>query len=150
MLKDELSQIFALNREVKHLHGQYRQKRTEYDVTVQGPVLSDTVQGSSPEWPYCLHTMTVAGIPDATGKRGEYRKALAKAVSQIWDMAERRERQRNRLLACIDGIENAEMRLILTLRYIDGLKWPEVAARMGPDYSEDGIRMSVKRFLEKS
>lgn len=149
MTKDELSSLFALNREIDHLHEQYRQARAQYDSTFKGDVLSDTVTGSSPEWPYCQHTMTIAGIPDATGHRGEYRKELAKTISQIWDMAQRRERERNRLLVYIDGIEDSEMRLILTLRYVDGLHWPEVAAKMGPDYSEDGVRKASERFLEK-
>ena len=113
-------------------------------------MLHDTVTGSSPEWPYCQHTMTVAGIPDATGRRSEYRAQLAKIYIKLWNMAEKRERERDRLLSYIDGIQDAGMRLILTLRYVDGCSWPEVAAKMGYEYSEYGIKMAVQRFLEKN
>lgn len=48
----------------------------------------------------------------------------------------------------IGTIEDPVARRALGLRYLDGLTWPQVAARMG--YSgESGARMAVSRFIEK-
>ncbi|MGN0338642.1 MAG: hypothetical protein ACI4EE_14205 [Lachnospiraceae bacterium] len=50
----------------------------------------------------------------------------------------------------IDTIEDSRKRLILKLRYVDGLQWREVAKRLGPGNNEDAIRIEITRFLDKA
>lgn len=49
----------------------------------------------------------------------------------------------------IDAIEEPRKRLILRYRYIDGMTWRQVAIKLGPGNSEDGIRKEVDRFIKK-
>lgn len=51
----------------------------------------------------------------------------------------------------LTGIQDAKVRRMIELRYVEGLTWRQVAKRMyGSPYFEDTARMRVKRFLEKS
>jgi len=49
------------------------------------------------------------------------------------------------ILQCPD----LHMRRILCLRYLDGLAWEEVAARIGGGNTEDSVRKAAQRFLDK-
>ena len=46
-------------------------------------------------------------------------------------------------------IEDSEIRRIARFRYIDDLKWKEVAVRMGKGYSEDFCRQKMNDYLKK-
>lgn len=50
----------------------------------------------------------------------------------------------------IDTVEESRKRLILKYRYIDRLPWKDIAAKMGPGNSEDGIRKEIQRFIDNS
>lgn len=52
--------------------------------------------------------------------------------------------------AWISDIDNAFLRCIFTLYYVDCLSWQQVAMRIGGDNTGDSVRMIAKRFLEKS
>lgn len=49
----------------------------------------------------------------------------------------------------INQIDNSRMRRLITLRYIEGLSWVQVARKMGKHHTADGCRMAVERFLAK-
>lgn len=71
------------------------------------------------------------------------------------NMIERQERQvqemaqlANELDSWMHGIDDAVVRRAVALRYLQGLTWAQVAARMG--YAgEAGPRMAVGRFVER-
>ncbi|MCL2568001.1 MAG: hypothetical protein FWE12_00985 [Oscillospiraceae bacterium] len=52
------------------------------------------------------------------------------------------------LQAFIATIDDSQVRLIFTLRYIDGLSWHQVAWRLGGNTS-DSVRMTHNRYLAK-
>ena len=54
----------------------------------------------------------------------------------------------NELDGWIASIDDTIVRRAMTLRYLQGLTWPQVAARMGYA-SESGARMAVRRYIEK-
>ena len=54
----------------------------------------------------------------------------------------------NELDGWITSIDDSVVRRALTLRYLQELTWPQVAARMGYA-SEAGPRMAVSRFVER-
>jgi hypothetical protein len=57
-----------------------------------------------------------------------------------------RARKLNRF---INGVEDAHMRAILTLRFVNGLSWEQVAESVGGGNTVAGVRKSVYRFLRK-
>lgn len=55
----------------------------------------------------------------------------------------------NRVEDCIANVASAEKRLILRLHYQDGLRWQEVAERMGAGYTGDAVRIAASRALRE-
>ena len=68
---------------------------------------------------------------------------------QQMDVKEKIDAQINLIEQCINEIDNSRMRRLITLRYIEGLSWVQVARKMGKHHTADGCRMAVERFLAK-
>ena len=58
--------------------------------------------------------------------------------------------ERNRITAYLDGVDDAQLRLIMHLRFVDGLSWAQVGASVGAGYTGDACRMACKRYLAKT
>ena len=55
----------------------------------------------------------------------------------------------NRINRYIESVDDSEMRMILTFRYINGLPWEQVAMNISPYASGDSVRKAHDRFLRK-
>lgn len=123
MTKQELSQLYWLNREIAE------DKRR----------LAELSTG----------TGQVAGLPfleDAESAREnlETAKELLEAKMQV-AFAEY-----NRLNRYIASVEDSFLRQILALRYVNGLSWTAVAMHMGGGNTGDSVRKAHDRFLKQS
>lgn len=54
-----------------------------------------------------------------------------------------------KLCEYVANIEDSMMRQIITLRFIQGMSWVQVAMELGGGNSADSVRMMVKRFIAK-
>lgn len=139
MTTEKLENYRALVDEVRDL--EERRKRLSSGLH---PV-QDTVTGSSPTFPYVEHTIQIGGI----SRRQE--EAMRKIDRLRRERMEQAQVQLAEIEGFISSITDAKMRRMVTLRYVDGLTWRQVAKRMyGSPYFEDTARMRVKRFLEKT
>ena len=59
------------------------------------------------------------------------------------------EQLRGQLTAYLDGVDDGQMRRILTLRYLEGMTWWEVADHIGGGNTADGVRMAHARYVQK-
>lgn len=55
----------------------------------------------------------------------------------------------NQVEKFIASVEDSRMRRIITLRVIDNLSWNSVADRIGGGNTEDSVKKSFYRFMEK-
>ena len=55
----------------------------------------------------------------------------------------------NEIESFMNSVSNSRVRLIIRLRYINGLQWEEVARQMGGGNTEDTCRMMLDRYLKK-
>ena len=55
----------------------------------------------------------------------------------------------NQVEEFIASVEDSRMRRIITLRFIDNLSWNKVANHIGGGNTEDSIKKSFYRFMEK-
>ena len=138
MTQEKMQQYRQLAGEIAEL--EERLKRARRRVTV----VADTVRGSSEAFPYCARTVTVRGV---AARR-------VRAIERIERLRRVRLARSKELLAEIemflDGIEDARMRRLLSLRYVDGLEWRAVARRVyGAPVYEDAARKAVARFFEE-
>jgi hypothetical protein len=148
-LKKELSQLSDLQGEVKMLEQQLA-GLSEQRRDINSNVKTDSVKGSMPGFPYVLHNITVKGLSDdELGQKQGIKSDIEAVKAQLHDRRAACLKEYKRLNEFIASVDDSEMRQILTLKYVYGLHWPDIAAKMGPQVSKDSIRMAHDRFLEK-
>jgi len=130
MTKQELSQLYYLNREIEQLKNRIAELE-------------------------CIATSTssvITGMPHASGvsdKVGKYAAEIAD-LKELLDLNLRKcFYELNRLNRFIESIEDSQMRMILSLRHINGLGWNQVAASIGGGNSDKSVQMMESRFLKK-
>lgn len=130
MTKKELSQLYWLNREIE----EEKRKLHELEAAASG----------------C--TASITGLPHVMGaydKIGD----LAILIAEQRDLIDLKVRQSvieyNRLNRYIAGVEDAQMRVILSLRYVNGLSWQQVAFHMGQEGDGSTQRKQHDAFLRK-
>lgn len=142
MTKKELEQYRHLGREIKLYQSQ--KKDTRRDLADYGQAAS-TVRGSMPQFPFTQRCIFVGGVP---GYEDEQEAEIRELAARI----ERLRQRRQSIREYIQAIEDSELRQIFTLKYVEGtrkVEWSEVAKRMGPGYTEGGVRKRAKRYLSK-
>jgi hypothetical protein len=130
MTKRELSQLYSLNREIEEQHRRLKE--------LEGLATSCTSH--------------VTGMPRADGisdKIAKYAAEIADLKSLLDLNLKKCFYELNRLNRYISSIEDSEMRMILSLRYINGLCWEQVAASISPYASGESVRKAHERFLAK-
>ena len=130
MTKKELSQLYWLNREIE----EEKRKLHELEAAASG----------------C--TASITGLPHVMGaydKIGD----LAILIAEQRDLIDLKVRQSvieyNRLNRYIADVEDAQMRMILSLRYVNGLSWQQVAFHMGQEGDGSTQRKQHDAFLRK-
>lgn len=118
---------------------QYKHMRKEMELLQEElermETISDTVKGSSPEWPYTEHTMRV---------QGRHAGAEERVRQKVRELARRCERVER----AIDKAPNSAVRCVLTMRYLRGMKWAQVAEAMDED-SEDSVRKMAEGYFKE-
>lgn len=97
-------------------------------------------------------TSSISGLPHIGLLRGSDR--TDKFISMI-DVLEQQIKERVlnsaalyvQIWAYINTIHDPLVRLIISLRYIDGLPWQQVANNIGGGISVSGVRMILDRYL---
>ena len=117
MTKYELGQIKKTVKEIDELTKQV--KSAEY--SVMPGMISDTVTGSSRSFPYAKHTIIIEGV-DFTGYDKEVKRLKDKLERRIKDLQD----QVDEAYEYIETIKDSEIRMILTLRYINGVTWDQL------------------------
>lgn len=129
--KKELSQLYYLNKEIK----QQQERLQELESIATS----------------C--TRKITGMPSG----GEISDKLSKCVVEIADLKALLDLnlkkcfyELSRLNRYIDSIEDSHIRMIMSLRYINGLSWRQVAFSIGGGNTEDSVRKMHDRYLQKN
>lgn len=131
MTKKELSQLYYLNREIE------RDKRRLEELEALAAGCTQQITGMP-------HAPGVADkIGNCAAEIADLRGIIDANIQKCWY-------ELNRLNRFIQSIDDSQMRQIMTLRYINGLSWRQVAMSIGGGNTEDGVRMMHNRFLDES
>lgn len=128
MTKKELSQLYWLNREIERDKERLRE-------------LESAAQPGAQK---------ITGMPSGAGvsdKIGNYAAEIADLRGIIDANISRCFYELNRLNRYISSIDDSQMRLILSLRYVNGLSWQQVAFSMG-ETDESYPRRKHNSFLK--
>lgn len=126
MTVKELKQYRSICREIA-------EKETE----IKEHTVCGTVVGSSPDFPFVKHTITIGGV--------EHSEKYAETMAQI----QRLKRQKRRIERFVSSISDSQTRRIFELRYIKGdycPSWNAVAFAVGGGNTADGVRMRALRY----
>ena len=97
-------------------------------------VVMDTVEGSSPEFPYTKHTVSIRGVPEPRhSQEAELQRLRA---------------QRREIEAWVAALPTEKERTLVELHALQGLPWPKVFRQTG-GVSPDAARKQYERILKK-
>lgn len=94
----------------------------------------------------------LTGMPHATGtadKVGDLAVEIADLSAHIETLRDQLARDEKVIAGFIDGIADAQTRIIFRLRFLRGLSWKTVADYIGGRNTEQGVKMICYRYLEK-
>lgn len=129
MTKKDLSQLYYLNREIVQL--QIRLAEVECLATSCTP--------------------SITGMPRASGvadKLANYTAEIADLKSLLDLNLKKCFYELNRLNRYIQSVDDSEMRMILALRYVNGLSWQQIAYSIG-ESDEQYPRRKHNKFLKE-
>lgn len=141
--KELLSQYTCLLKEHEHVSASIERLEKQIDKMRDDGTVIDSVKGGYGG----IQRFVIEGFPndDISQKRTylmrrkEVLKRLEKQIKEKVDEIE----------VFINSVTNSRIRLIIRLRYINGLQWEEVARQMGGGNTEDTCRKMLDRYLEK-
>lgn len=141
--KNALTQYMDLVREIEEVEQRIRKTEKELQKIIDEGEVTDMVRGGEGG----IQHFTITGFPqrDYAKKRTllNTRKSILHALkSEI-------EQSINDVQEFINGIEDSHVRRIVTMRFVDGMKWKQIAKNIGGGNTEDSVRKAVERFLER-
>lgn len=132
MDKERLKRYRKLMSEVDLLKRQLEKTEPEY--------VEDSVNGSSPYFPYTEHKVHIEGYD-----LDSYKRTVARLNKRIVRKMNELVEEKDSLIEFIYNIEDSETRQIFIYKYIDGLYWHEIAAIM--NYSKTAIRDKHRYYI---
>lgn len=141
--KEILTQYNDLLEEAKEVRERISQTEKQIaKIEEEGKVI-DTVSGG----PGGIQHFKIEGFPYPEYSR---KKSLLYARKSILANLELELLETlNQVEKFIASVEDSRMRRIITLRVIDNLSWNGVADRIGGGNTEDSVKKSFYRFMEK-
>jgi hypothetical protein len=128
--KEELKQIYYLNKEIKMW--QRELDAIECKSLIKGQVLTGMPFGS--------------GVSDPTfnivAEREKYRKIIEGKLAEVQVL-------RRKIIEYIDSIDDSLLRQIIFLRNVSCMSWNQVANEIGGNNTENSVRMMYNRHFIK-
>ena len=129
MTLKELSQLYYLNREIEMDMERMERLRAQTMPAIQ----------------------ILSGMPKSPGTADKTAQYAAE-ISDLRGIIEAKQRQciyeRSRLERYIADIPDSLTRQIFTLRFVNGLRWDQVAACIGGNNTEAGVKMICYRYIK--
>jgi len=129
MDKKTLYRLFQLPRIIQQKRREIQ--RIEERLTAISPNLSGMPHGG-------VHDKIGEGVPDLVDKKNELKKLIRGY-----------EAEQDRIEAWIDGIDDLQVQLLMSLRFKERMSWNQVADEAGGNNTEDSCRKMIDRYLEK-
>lgn len=107
-----------------------------------GGAVKDTVRGSSADYPYTEHPVTISGVQTKPNQRILRRKRRLEARKTAL------ETQLEEIDEFIDSLQDSQLRQIVQYHYIDDYSWKKSAICAG--ISEGAAKMMVRRYFGKA
>lgn len=137
-----LNQYIDLQAEIEETRERIEKTKRQIAI-LEKETVQDTVKGGEGG----IQRFKVEGF--ASADYGRQRSILFSRIALLQALENEIDSTLNEVHMFINSISDSHMRRIITLRYVDGLSWNRVADEIGGGNTEDGVRMSFNRFMEK-
>ena len=130
MTLKELSQLYYLNREIEMDQRRLEELRTKAENPSAGQL---------------------SGMPKSPNVENKLERYVAELVDLTVIISAKQQQcihERNRLERYISNIADSRMRMIFSLRFINGLSWLQVAAHIGGSITEAYVRNACYKHLK--
>lgn len=134
MNREKLKRYRKLMSEVDLLKKQLEKTEPEF--------VKDSVNGSSANFPYTQHKMHIEGYD-----LDSYKRKVARLNKRIVNKMNELVEEKDSLIEFIYNIEDSEIRQIFIYKYIDGMKWSDIANKM--NYSVTSIRDKHRLIINR-
>ena len=97
-------------------------------------------------------SQNLSGMPHGGGVHDKIGEGVVELVTRKEELEEMRrgyQMEEDRINAWIDGVDDIQINLILSLRFRERLSWNQVADQMGGINTDDSCRKMIDRYLEK-
>ena len=147
MTKRELMQVRSLRDEIKLMEAE----RTRLNELLTEHVPPTTVKGSSPDYPYTMHTIVMdGGVRErAGGDSDALRSRRNNLASKITARKLAYSRTYEKVEQWIASIPDSRTRQVFRLKYIEGKTFQQIANATGNCITEDAVRKRHDRYLKK-
>lgn len=143
MTKNVLTQYDDLLRELKEVEQRIRNVKAEIKRIEDEGEVTDMVSGGYGG----IQRFTIRGYPLPQYQR---KKALLRHREITLNALKNEvEETVNDVQEFINGIEDSHVRRVISMRYIDGMTWRQIACNIGGGNSEDAVRKTVERYLDR-
>lgn len=141
--KEILTQYSDLQEEVKEVRNRIESTEKQIAKIEEDGNVIDTVSGGTGG----IQHFKIEGFPYPEYSRKKSLLYVRKAtlVNLELELTE----TLNQVEEFIAGVEDSRIRRIITLRFIENLSWNKVADRIGGGNTEDSVKKSFYRFMEK-
>ena len=141
--KEILTQYSDLQEEVKEVRNRIESTEKQIAKIEEEDNVIDTVSGGTGG----IQHFKIEGFPYPEYSRKKSLLYVRKAtlVNLELELTE----TLNQVEEFIAGVEDSRIRRIITLRFIENLSWNKVADRIGGGNTEDSVKKSFYRFMEK-
>lgn len=134
MDKEQLKQIEHIKSEIDVIENQIK--------NIEPTIVTDKVKGSSVYFPYIQRNITLEGIDTE-----EYERRVIRLQRKLIKRKEKLLQIHEEAIDFINNIEDSLIRQAITLKYIDGMSWENIAKKMGGNTTPDSVRMAVNRYI---
>lgn len=134
MTREELSKLRSIQKEIELIKRELDSITEEY--------VTDIVTGSMVEHPCILTHFKISGY-DSGGYSSKVNRLERKLKCKLEEIMDERER----LEEYIESVNDDITRMILRLRYINGLGWNQIGNELG--YSERQVRRKHAQWIDK-
>lgn len=131
MTQKELQQLSTINNEIKRDIERLRE-------------LESMLSG---------HTSVISGLPYVSMLKDNvsfYLSVIDELKQQIMQRVLESVEQYAKLNAFVNSIQDPLIRQIVLYKFVDNLQWSQIAARIGGNNSEEGLRSALTRYLART
>jgi DNA-directed RNA polymerase specialized sigma subunit len=134
LTQKELSKLQLIQKEIEFIKKEMSRTDSHYQY--------DKVKGSSSQFPYTPRNFNIEGF-DYSGyytKLDRLNKKLSRKLDELMD-------ERDKINEYIDSIDDSMLRMILSLKHVNGLTWEQIGKEIG--YSKMTVRRKYYRYFRK-